>query len=89
VALAALDAGTALNDEPALAALAAALPPPAPADAARLRGEGVGQAASQVSALPRVRAALLEAQRDFARRPPAPFKGGCCAGSGNSGSPPM
>lgn len=41
------------------------------ADLARddLRSAEVGQAASQVAALPQVRAALLQFQRDFARRP--------------------
>jgi len=36
----------------------------------RLRGDDVGSAASIVAAIPAVRAALLERQRDFARRPP-------------------
>jgi cytidylate kinase len=35
-----------------------------------LRTEAVGNAASQVAAIPSVRAALLEAQRRFARQPP-------------------
>lgn len=35
-----------------------------------LRTEDVGQAASKVSAIPGVRAALLQFQRDFAARPP-------------------
>ncbi|KAI8469233.1 MAG: cytidylate kinase [Monoraphidium minutum] len=76
VGLAALERGVPLTDEPALTALAAALPPP-PAGAAAdsLRSEAAGQAASQVSALPGVRAALLEAQRRFARAPPPPAVG--------------
>lgn len=38
-------------------------------DEARLRGREMGEAASIVAALPEVRAALVEAQRNFARRP--------------------
>jgi len=38
-------------------------------DEARLRGREMGEAASIVAAMPPVRAALLAAQRDFARRP--------------------
>jgi cytidylate kinase len=38
-------------------------------DEARLRGREMGEAASIVAALPQVRAALVEAQRNFARRP--------------------
>ena len=41
----------------------------------RLREEAVGEAASVVAAIPAVRAALLELQRDFARRPPTGAKG--------------
>ena len=37
-------------------------------DEARLRGREMGEAASIVAALPEVRAALIEAQRNFARR---------------------
>lgn len=44
-------------------------------DDSRLRGDDVGNAASIVAAIPAVRAALLEAQRDFARHPPDPAKG--------------
>lgn len=42
-----------------------------PADLARddLRSLGAGEAASRVAAIPEVRAALTEFQRDFARRP--------------------
>ena len=36
----------------------------------RLRGEAVGQLASAVAAIPAVRAALLQLQRDFVDRPP-------------------
>ncbi|MGO9774520.1 MAG: (d)CMP kinase [Roseiarcus sp.] len=38
-------------------------------DEARLRGREMGEAASIVAALPEVRAALIEAQRNFAARP--------------------
>jgi cytidylate kinase len=38
-------------------------------DEARLRGREMGEAASIVAAIPAVRAALIEAQRQFARRP--------------------
>jgi len=40
-----------------------------------LRVDAVGQAASKVSAVPGVRAALLDFQKDFAARPPAGFAG--------------
>ncbi len=64
-----LDAGGDPADEPAAAAVAEGL---VPADLERddLRGEAVGAAASQVSALPLVRCALLAFQRDFAYNPP-------------------
>jgi cytidylate kinase len=38
-------------------------------DEAQLRGRAMGEAASIVAALPEVRAALVEAQRNFAQRP--------------------
>jgi CMP/dCMP kinase len=41
----------------------------------RLNAENVARAASVVAAIPAVRAALLEAQRHFAHRPPPPAKG--------------
>jgi cytidylate kinase len=41
----------------------------------RLRDEDVGRAASLVAAIPGVRAALLEAQRDFAHHPPPITRG--------------
>jgi cytidylate kinase len=41
----------------------------------RLRTEAVGEAASIVAAMPAVRAALLDLQRDFARHPPGGAKG--------------
>jgi len=40
-----------------------------------LRTDQVGQAASKISAIPEVRAALLQLQKDFANNPPAPYKG--------------
>lgn len=81
-ALAALDAGAALDDAAAVAALAAELDvrfePGAEEDQVwlaglevtrELRTETCGDAASRVAALPAVREALLQRQRDF-RRPP-------------------
>lgn len=82
VALAALEAGVDLGDEPALVNLCddlelafspgadgidASLAGRALDDA--LRAEAVGEASSRVAAMPKVRAALLELQRRF-RRPP-------------------
>ena len=49
---------------------AARLLVPEDVDPARLRGEGVGQGASKVAAVPAVRAALLPFQRRFAARAP-------------------
>ncbi|MGN6570069.1 MAG: (d)CMP kinase [Pseudolabrys sp.] len=69
VAKAVLDAGKAPADENA--ALAAALTlDPARFDEPALKAQGVGEAASIVSAMPQVRAALLAFQRDFAAVPP-------------------
>lgn len=77
-ALAALQRGLALDDEPSLAALAAKL------DVAFLEGmilldgedatetiraEAIGEGASRVAVLPTVRTALLQRQRDFAHAP--------------------
>lgn len=65
-------------DETAAAAVARALTPD---DLNRLHGdpelrsEQAGQAASQVAALPTVRAALLDLQRSFAENPPGGAKG--------------
>lgn len=56
-------------DEEACAAIAASLDPAAFADS-ELRGEAVGNFASRVAALPKVRQALLAFQRAFARRAP-------------------
>ncbi len=80
VALAALDRGIPLDDEPALANLARELDVHFDVDSdavwldgkpvgERLRTEEVGNAASKVAALPAVREALLDRQRAF-RRPP-------------------
>lgn len=69
VAKAVLDAGRQPADESA--ALAAALTlDPARFDEAALKAQGVGEAASIVSAMPQVRAALLAFQREFAATPP-------------------
>jgi cytidylate kinase len=81
-ALAASRHGVALDDEPGLARVAAKLDVTFQADAdapqvllegedasAAIRTEQVGDAASRVAALPAVREALLQRQRDF-RQPP-------------------
>jgi cytidylate kinase len=57
------------TDEEACAAIAASLDPSTFVDA-DLRGELVGGYASKVAVLPKVRAALLKLQRDFAAKPP-------------------
>jgi cytidylate kinase len=69
VALAVLDAGCAPNDAPVAVAAAKALEP-AHFDEKALKSHAVGEAASVVSAIPEVRAALLDFQRDFAARQP-------------------
>jgi CMP/dCMP kinase len=82
VALAGMGRGVDLGDAGRLAALAAALDvrfaPAGEAErvylgnvdvAAELRTEQAGEAASRVAALPAVRAALLQRQRDFVRWP--------------------
>lgn len=82
LALAALDAGVALDDEPRLVALAGAVsmafePGTAGvralldgvAEDARLRTETCGEAASRLAALAGVREALLDKQRGFRRAP--------------------
>ncbi len=68
VALAMLDAGEPLED-PALAQAAARGLELDHLEDPRLRGADMGGAASIVAAIPEVRAALLEFQRAFARRP--------------------
>jgi CMP/dCMP kinase len=68
VGLAALHAGVALDDETALAAIARTIDPQRYAVPA-IRSAAVAEAASRVSALAAVRAALLQVQRDFAGGP--------------------
>ncbi|MDQ4061561.1 MAG: (d)CMP kinase [Pseudomonadota bacterium] len=69
VALALLDRGHPLEDA-AAATVAARRLEVAALDEVRLRRRGLAEAASVVSAHTEVRAALLELQRAFARRPP-------------------
>jgi cytidylate kinase len=69
VAKALLDAGHPLDDVARAAAAARALDP-AGFDEKVLKSHAVGEAASIVSAIPDVRAALLDFQRDFGRTPP-------------------
>ena len=69
VAKALLDAGQPLDDKTRAVAAAHALDPQK-FDAKALKGHAIGEAASIVSAIPDVRAALLKFQRDFAGEPP-------------------
>lgn len=69
VAKALLDAGKRPDDVPAAVAAAKALEP-AKFDEPALKGPAIGEAASLVSAIPDVRAALVTFQRDFAAKPP-------------------
>lgn len=69
VAKALLERNQPLND-PDLALKAARRIDPARFDEANLKGHAVGEAASVVSAIPGVRAALFDFQREFAARPP-------------------
>jgi cytidylate kinase len=69
VAKAVVDAGKRPDDVAAAVAAATALDP-ARFDEAALKIPVVGEAASVVSAIPEVRAALLAFQRDFAAQPP-------------------
>lgn len=62
-----LDEGLALNDGPAAVRMAQGLEA-ASLDESRLRGADMGEAASVVAAIPAVRAALVDLQRDFASR---------------------
>jgi cytidylate kinase len=64
-----LDSGQTLDDRDAAVAAARALDP-AHFDEQTLKGHQIGDAASIVSAIPEVRAALVAFQRDFAARPP-------------------
>ena len=61
--------------DPVIAARAAGLVYPRLLSDPRLRGEAVSAAASIVAAIPGVRRALLELQRDFGAHPPMPAKG--------------
>ena len=69
VARALLDAGHRLDD-PARAAAAARSLHPEELDEVVLKGHAAGEAASVVSAIPEVRAALLQLQQDFAAAAP-------------------
>lgn len=69
VAKALLDAGTPPDDVAAAVACARALDPFRFEEAA-LKGQGVGEAASVVSAIPELRAKLVAFQRNFAAKPP-------------------
>src|SRR5512139_2618425 len=69
VAKAVLDAGGRPDDKAAAVAAAKALHP-ASFDEAALKTPAVGEAASIVSAIVEVRAALVALQRDFAAKPP-------------------
>lgn len=71
----AVSKGIELTDQHAVAALAAALDLSSLQGNPQLRGDEAAVAASKVSSLPAVRAALLEAQRKFAAHPPADKKG--------------
>src|SRR5882724_12155362 len=63
-----LDAGVNLTDEPRAVAAAMALDPEKFGDPA-LKTQAVGDAASVISAIPRVREALVSFQRQFAAEP--------------------
>jgi CMP/dCMP kinase len=69
VAKALSDAGHALDDRDRAIA-AARLLDPERFDESALKGQAMGEAASIVSAIPEVRAALIALQRDFAAQPP-------------------
>jgi cytidylate kinase len=69
VAKALLDAGAPLGD-PVRAEAAANAIDPTSFDEQALKGHRVGEAASVVSAIPGVRAALFDFQREFAAKPP-------------------
>jgi len=69
VAKALNDGGRYLEDRESAVAAAKALDP-AQFDEKALKGHAIGEAASIVSAIPEVRAALLKLQREFAATPP-------------------
>jgi cytidylate kinase len=75
-----LQQGHALDDITRASAAARGLSPDA-FDEERLRGRDMGEAASIVAAIPEVRAALLDMQRSFARRPPGAVLDGRDIGS--------
>ena len=64
-----MEKGVPLDDEDAAAAVARAIDL-AGLDRAALSVHEVGEAASKIAVMPKVRAALVEAQRDFANEPP-------------------
>jgi cytidylate kinase len=68
VARALIDSRTPLDDAAAATAAARGLKLTA-LDPVRLKEKGVGEAASQVAAIPSVREALLKLQKDFAQQP--------------------
>jgi len=70
VAKALLDAGHAPAADPARAVAAAEALDPTAFDEAALKAQAVGEAASLVSAIPQVRAAVLAFQRDFGHASP-------------------
>ncbi|HSP48793.1 MAG TPA: (d)CMP kinase [Pseudolabrys sp.] len=70
VAKGVLDAGRRPDDKAAAVAAAKALDPARFDDELALKTHAVGEAASMVSTIPEVRAALLAFQRDFAAQPP-------------------
>ena len=74
VGMAVLRAGDSPDDAAAAERAAKTLDPAALADPA-LRGDEAANAASKVSAVPGVRAALLDFQRTFAAHPPGGLKG--------------
>jgi cytidylate kinase len=69
-----MEAGCDPADEPAALAAAQGLGPE-DLENPHLRGDEAAGAASQVAAIPAVRAVLLDFQRDFANRPPEGAKG--------------
>lgn len=79
VALRVLDARIDPNDAAAAAAAAAGITQTDLADP-RIREDGTANVASQVSAHPQVRAALLDLQRNFAAHPPGGAKGAVIEG---------
>src|SRR5437879_1193136 len=80
VAKALLDAGIPLDDRARAAEIAARLDP-ARFDENTLKGHAVGEAASIISAIPEVRAALVAVQRDFAAPPPGAVLDGRAIGT--------